>query len=240
MNTFINGAKLFYLLNKLPDFSSDICHICKGKSSSSERSSPVRPTLYKFAYFIKCLCSSDHGFIAYDTNIVLNYDNSPRKQKFTDISLSTNSPKSPRRTLESSCKLESTLTEESSHLRQGSHLSGISGQDSEDYDSDSLERFGSGWDTLYHMRSSFRSKMKDKENFSKSVEPRPSVKDSLKEVCNYTPVLYTHISSCDPWLFSKQFKCTVAINFYFTNLWLPVSIFVVSTFPTVNVKYNIT
>eukprot|EP00800_Vazella_pourtalesii_P012704 TRINITY_DN2981_c0_g1_i2.p1 TRINITY_DN2981_c0_g1~~TRINITY_DN2981_c0_g1_i2.p1 ORF type:complete len:632 (-),score=101.35 TRINITY_DN2981_c0_g1_i2:219-2000(-) len=146
------------------------------RTTLAEVSSPLEdsiPSAYR----------SDHGFIAYDTNIIMNYDNSPRKQKFTDISLATNSPKSPRRTLESSCKLENTLTEESSHLRQGSHLSGVSGQDSEDYDSDSMERFGSGWDTLYHMRSSFRSKMKDKENFSKSVEPRSSVKDSLREVC---------------------------------------------------------
>lgn len=163
--------------------------------------SPVGLTLHVFLYFAECLCSSDHGFIAYDTNIIMNYDNSPRKQKFTDISLATNSPKSPRRTLESSCKLENTLTEESSHLRQGSHLSGVSGQDSEDYDSDSMERFGSGWDTLYHMRSSFRSKMKDKENFSKSVEPRSSVKDSLREACNYTSVFLYTVFQCriQPW-----------------------------------------
>ena len=145
----------------------------------------------------------------------MSYDNSPRKQKLID--LPTNSPKSPRRTLVSSCKLESTLTEESSHLRQGSYLSGISGQDSEDYDSDSLERFGSGWDTLYHMRSSFKSKMKEKENFSKSVEPRPSVKDSLREVCDYTP----GFTSYGPWFFST-INCTVGINFYFTNQWLHV------------------
>ena len=114
----------------------------------------------------------------------MSYDNSPRK-KYSELILPTEAPKSPtHKSLEAPGKLENTLTEESVHVRQESYPSGLSGQDSDEYDSDSLERFGSGWDTLYHMRSSFRSKLKEKESLSKSVEPRPSLIENLREVCD--------------------------------------------------------
>ncbi|KAI6652900.1 Protein piccolo [Oopsacas minuta] len=146
-------------------------------STLCEHSSPLQdsiPSPYR----------SDHGFIAYDTNNIVNYDSSPRKKYSDIIPPHTESPRSPRKTLESSCKLECTLTEENLHRRQASYMSGVSGQDSEEYDSDSLEMLGSsGWDTLYRMRSSFRSKHKEKENFSKSMEPRSSVINNLREVC---------------------------------------------------------